>query len=143
MMVQREFDIREDCWSGAKERIDSMPSRFVDYLENLIVEYYIDLDEVPTDTQVNDFIWFGEDTYADWFGFADGDQMWKYFDLLDSGVDEDDIWIDPNTNDFVTSAEVEEAFFEFSERENLDDYDYESWLDWAEDNDYVAFEPNV
>lgn len=142
MMVQREFDIREDCWSGAKERIDSMPSRFVDYLENLIVEYYIDLDEVPTDTQVNDFIWFGEDTYADWFGFKDGEQMWKYFDLLDSGYSEDEIFVDAS-GDIFTADDIIREFGEFLSTEEADDYDYDDWMDWAEDNDYATFEPNV
>ena len=142
MLVQREFDIREDCWSGAKDRIEDMPDAFVDYLETRIVEYFLDLDEVPTDTQVNDFIWFGEDTYAEWFGFRDSEQMWKYFDILDSGYSEDEIFVDMS-GEIFTADDIIREYGEFLSTEDAEDYDYADWTEWAEDNDYATFETNV
>lgn len=142
MLVQREFDIREDCWSGAKERIESMPDAFVDYLEHRIVEYFLDLDEVPTDTQVNDFIWFGEDTYAEWFGFSDSEQMWKYFEILDSGYSEDEIFVDMS-GEIFTADDIIREYGEFLSTDEAEDYDYADWVEWAEDNDYATFETNV
>ena len=142
MLVQREFDIREDCWSGAKERIESMPDAFVDYLESRIVEYFLDLDEVPTDTQVNDFIWFGEDTYAEWFGFSDSEQMWKYFEILDSGYSEDEIFVDMS-GEIFTADDIIREYGEFLSTDEAEDYDYADWVEWAEDNDYATLETNV
>ena len=59
MLVRKEFDfdIRNDCWGGAKDRIDSLQPDMIDTIES----YLEDSDfwsDTPTDTQVNDFIWF-------------------------------------------------------------------------------------
>lgn len=133
-----EFDIREDCWGGAADRIKDMPDEYIDRLEDMmnIPEFWGE--ETPTDTKVNDFIWFDDDTYADWFGFADADQMWRYFELLED-YDAGDIYWDELDEEFTTYDMLQEAF-ELYQRENPDwEEDYADLDEFIEDR-YTQFE---
>lgn len=64
---KHEFDIRTDCWSGAIDTLNELTSDEIDQLESMIEDMY--LDDVPTDTDINDFIWFERDTIAEWLGY--------------------------------------------------------------------------
>ena len=65
MVVKREMDFRElqnNCWSGATDTLQTIwendkEDEFMDFLEM----YFTD-GEIPTMTEVNDFLWF-EDEY--------------------------------------------------------------------------------
>lgn len=140
MLVRKEydFDIFTDCWSGAKERVDSLTSDLADKLANLLEDDEI-WGGVPTDTQVNDFIWFEDDTYADWLGFDDAQQMWDYCEAVNNGIDEDEIWKDPDGR-IVSSSDVEERFDAAFENEEFDEGDYDSWEDWADWEGYEKFD---
>ena len=100
-----EFDIITDCWSGAKDRVDSLTPDLADRLADLLDDSELWGDDIPTETDVNDFIWFEDDTYAEWLGFEDSDKLWKYCDLVNKGIDEDDIWLDDD-GEFVTIDEI-------------------------------------
>lgn len=134
MLVKKEydFDIREDCWGGAKNKIADMPDEFIDALESYLDDESIWGEDIPTDTQVNDFIWFDDDTYADWLGFDDSGQMWDYFDLLQKGVDEDEIWKDEN-GELVTFSDIEERFKTAIDEEEIDPDDYADAEEYADD----------
>ena len=138
MLVRKEFDfdIRTDCWDGAKDRIDSLTPDMIDTLESMIENPDLWSGETPTDVEVNDFIWFEDDTYANWFGFADAEQLWAYCKLVvDNGVDEDSIWIDYDGN-VVTDDDVIAAYTDYDDEDGY----YADWEEWAEDNGYEKFE---
>ena len=53
-------ELQETCWSGAVDTLNTISKHdkedeFMQYLEEVFC------DEIPTDTEVNDFIWFGDD----------------------------------------------------------------------------------
>lgn len=134
-----EFDIRSDCWGGAKNRVNSLTDELIDKLENVLDDPELWSEEIPTDTEVNDFIWFEDDTYADWLGFKDADQLWKYCDMIDNGADEDEIWVD-DENELLDSDELESRFRNAIANEEIYEDDYADAEEWAEDIGYERFE---
>lgn len=147
MIVKKEFDFDfyEDTWSGAKDRMHDLTDELREDLENIIegdVEALFG-EEVPTDTAVNDFLWFEDDTYAEWLGFYSSDQMWKYCDLINEGVSEDEIWVDENYPDKLKTTQDIIDEFETYKSDDPDWQDaYSNWEEFAEDSGYIIFERN-
>lgn len=130
-----EFDIRTDCWSGAKERVDSLTPDLVDRLDDMLDDSGLWGDDLPSDTDVNDFIWFEDDTYCEWLGFPDVNTMWTYCDLINGGVDEDDLWLNDD-GELVTYDDLVAAYTNYDD----EDGDYTDAVEWAEDNGWEKFE---
>ena len=65
-------DIRNQLWSGARDRIKYLTYEEIDTILTLLDECY---PEGLTDTQVNDFFWFEEDTIAEWLGYNNFDEI--------------------------------------------------------------------
>ena len=61
MEYKVDFNINEfKFWSGAKDTIESIKkNNLMDELENLIKETFER--DIPTDTKINDFVWFERD----------------------------------------------------------------------------------
>ena len=135
-----EFDLYNDTWSGAQDRMRDLTDELRNQLEGIIAGDSEALfgEEVTDATAVNDFLWFDDDTYADWLGFENADQMWKYCDLVNNGADEDDLYWDGR--EFVTLADIESEFATYqSENEDWEDY-YVDVEDYADDQGYSKFE---
>lgn len=136
-----EFDFLNDTWSGANDRMKSLTDDLRYKLENILSDTEeIFGEEIPDDTTVNDFLWFDDDTYADWLGFNSADQLWKYCDLIENGADEDAIYEDYDGN-LVTEDVVINAFEQYKEDDpDWNDY-YDNWEDWILDTqEYTKFE---
>ena len=59
-------DLMENSWSGAKDTLQDIENANLEeeFMENLENVYF--LGETPTETELNDFIWFERDTiYSD------------------------------------------------------------------------------
>ena len=59
-VIKEDFDIRNDCWSGAADRIADLTDHQIDVLEQNLEDVFYG--ETPTETEVNDFIWFEDGT---------------------------------------------------------------------------------
>ena len=63
MEIKRDYgfsELRETCWSGAVGTLNTISKHdkedeFMQYLEEVFS------DDIPTETEVNDFIWFEDD----------------------------------------------------------------------------------
>lgn len=62
-------------WSGAKDTIAELTHNEMNSLEQLIEEVLYDGVELPTDTEINDFVWFERDTIAQHLGYEDFDEL--------------------------------------------------------------------
>lgn len=62
-------------WSGAKDTIEELTYDEMNSLEQLIEEIFDGRDELPTDTEINDFVWFDRDTIAQHLGYDDFDEL--------------------------------------------------------------------
>lgn len=136
-----EFDLYNDTWSGAQEKMKALTDDLRNALENILDSDTEGLfgSEVPDVGEVNDFLWFDDDTYAEWLGFSSADIMWKYCDLINQGVDPDEIWT-AYPDDLKTTQDIIDEFKLYqSENPDWEEY-YADWEEYAEDNDYASFE---
>jgi hypothetical protein len=62
-------------WSGAKDTIAELTIGEMNSLEQLIEDIFCD--ELPTDTEINDFVWFDRDTIAQHLGYDDFDHLMR------------------------------------------------------------------
>ena len=66
--------IRDMVWSGAKDRVEDLTDDQLD----AIISYLNDLyDGSIDDGELNDFLWFEDDTYAEWLGFKSAEDLWS------------------------------------------------------------------
>ena len=64
--------IRDMVWSGAKSWVEDLTDDEIDTIIDILNDEYPDgIDE----TTLNDFFWFEPDTYAQWLGYADAEDM--------------------------------------------------------------------
>lgn len=123
--VKREFDPVKDCWDGALDTVNTLDD---DELQEVLDIAFGDLEEVPTDTDVNDFLWFENDTIAEWLGYAD----WVSLEKARSG---NNAWKD-NAGYVLDEEEIEEMYQYALENGEFDEGDYEDYFEWAEDQGY-------
>lgn len=75
MTVTKEVNAYNfEFWSGGKDTAEELTLSEIetvfDYLENLYWE-----DDIPTETDVNDFFWFERDEIAQVLGYNDFDEI--------------------------------------------------------------------
>lgn len=70
MVYTVEFDIREfPFWSGAKRFVDELRRKnLLDEAENIIIEMFDASDTPPTQTEINDYVWFELEDYMQEIG---------------------------------------------------------------------------
>ena len=67
-------------WSGAKDTIAELTVDEMNSLEQLIESIFDNGGELPTDTEINDFVWFERDTIAQHLGYDDFDELMHRYD---------------------------------------------------------------
>ena len=71
-----------EAWSGGRDTLDVLIEKgLCDTVENILNDIYAD--EAPTDTEINDTLWFSRDEIADWCGFS----SWE---ALENGEEEEE-----------------------------------------------------
>lgn len=64
MFYKVDFDIKDfKFWGGAKDRIESATDEQIKQVEQKILDCFCDM--IPTDTEINDFVWFDCDDIFD------------------------------------------------------------------------------
>lgn len=67
MKIYKEVSGYEfDFWSGAKDRVNYLTYDEIEKVFSILEEIY---PEGMSETEVNDFFWFEEDTIAEWLGY--------------------------------------------------------------------------
>ena len=70
------------AWSGGKDTLDVLIEKdLCDTVEAILNDIYVD--GAPTDTEINDTLWFSRDEIAEWCGFS----SWE---ALENGEEEDE-----------------------------------------------------
>ena len=70
-------DLMKNSWSGAIDTLQDIVNANLEeeFMENLENIYF--LGETPTDTELNDFIWFERDTIYDYLGLDENGEIPK------------------------------------------------------------------
>ena len=73
-----------DAWSGGKDTKNALTEDQLEQVERFIDEIF--LDNIPTETQINDILLFESDAIAQYLGFSD----WEHLNREDEDDDEED-----------------------------------------------------
>ena len=83
MKIYTEQSLKDfEFWSGARDRAKYLTDDQFDTIETILEDAYPD---GMTDTEINDFFWFEEDTIADWLGYNSFEEL-----MEESDSEEDD-----------------------------------------------------
>ena len=81
--VETSLD-RFPAWSGGKDTLNVLIEKdLCDTVEACLEAYFFDVGKAPSDTEINDVLWFERDTIAEWCGFS----RWE---ALENGEEEDE-----------------------------------------------------
>ena len=73
MTIKTEATLKNfDFWSGAKDTVKYLTESELETIESYLEELY---PEGMTDSELNDFMWFEDDTIAEWLGYNDFDEI--------------------------------------------------------------------
>ena len=82
LTIIRETDLTDfDFWSGAVDRARCLTDDELRTIANYLCELY---PEGMSDTAINDFFWFEEDTIAEWLGYDSFDEIYNRDDMDES-----------------------------------------------------------
>ena len=59
-------------WSGAKDTVKYLTRDELETIENILEDTFPD---GITETQINDFFWFEDETIAEWLGYSDFEEI--------------------------------------------------------------------
>ena len=80
------------AWSGGKDTLDVLIEKdLCDTVEAILNDIYVD--GAPTDTEINDTLWFSRDEIAEWCGFS----SWE---ALENGEEEEEEEEEAEENNF-------------------------------------------
>ena len=81
-----------EAWSGGHDTLEVLIEKgLCDTVENILNDIYAD--EAPTDTEINDTLWFSRDEIAEWCGFS----SWE---ALENGEEEEEEETEEEENNF-------------------------------------------
>ena len=106
-----------NAWSGGKDTLAVLIEKGVcDEVEEFIEECF----SHPTDTDINDFLWFERDQiaehlgYDDWEAFENGEETYKDINGVELAVSDEVLWHDEAGYDedgsMITFTIVEESY---------------------------------
>ena len=83
-----------EAWSGGRDTLEVLIEKgLCDTVENILNDIYAD--EAPTDTEINDTLWFSRDEIAEWCGFS----SWEALENGE-GEEEEEAEEEPEENNF-------------------------------------------
>ena len=77
MVYSKEFSVDTfPFWSGAKDTFEDVcKAGKMDELQSLIEEQFADKETPPTETEINDFVWFERDFIYDQLGLDENGEL--------------------------------------------------------------------
>lgn len=83
MKMYRECSLTNfEPWAGAVDHYNVLTYEQLEQLDAIFEEMY---PEGANETTINDFLWFEDDTIAEWLGFED----WEALERFNNGDDEE------------------------------------------------------
>ena len=73
MKIYSEKSLKDfDFWSGAKDTVKYLTEDEINLIENILEDCF---PEGMSETEINDFFWFEDDTIAEWLGYSSFDDV--------------------------------------------------------------------
>ena len=116
LMIVTETDLTDfEFWSGARDRARCMTDDELRTVANYLCELY---PEGMSDTAINDFFWFEEDTIAEWLGYDSFEEIYNRSDMdesLSGRIRKGDLGYDAENDSLY--AEEDGTYVQFQDRE--------------------------
>jgi hypothetical protein len=74
-----------EFWGGARDTVKYLTTEEIEQIETILEDSYPD---GMSDTELNDFFWFEDDTIAEWLGYEDFEELMH----RDDEEEEEDDW---------------------------------------------------
>ena len=127
------------AWAGGKDTLDVLIDKGVcDEVEEFIEQCF----SHPTDTDINDFLWFERDQiaehlgYDDWEAFENGEETYKDINGVELAVSDEVHWHDEAGYDedgsMITFTIVDESYDGYFNLANEDEDNPERWAYYTE-----------
>ena len=127
------------AWAGGKATLDVLIDKGVcEQVEEFIEECF----SHPTDTDINDFLWFERDQiaehlgYDDWEAFENGEETYKDINGVELAVSDEVHWHDEAGYDedgsMITFTIVDESYDGYFNLANEDEDNPERWAYYTE-----------
>ena len=147
MRIVKDITLEDfEAWSGGKDTLDTLIEKdLVDDAETALENYFADREELPTETEINDILWFERDWLAEMLGYTDWDDLegasgiYKDINGVELAVGDEVHWHDEagydESDSMITFTIVEEnydGYFNLSygdEDENPDRWAYYTELE--------------
>lgn len=129
--------IRDMVWSGAKDRVEDLTDDQLDIIISNLNDMY---DGSIDEGELNDFLWFEDEIYAEWLGYKNTDDLWSgkssdYYDAtyglrLSHGTEgiPEDSYIEDFLSDLEDTTGGSYEIFDDNETQNDDDT-YSGYVD--------------
>lgn len=129
-----------DAWSGGKDTLDTLIEKGVcDEVEDFIEQCFTD----PTNTDINDFLWFERDQiaeylgYKDWEAFENGEETHEDINGVELAVSDEVKWhdeagVDENGEDIVFTIVEDRGDGYFNLSYGDEDENPERWAYYTE-----------
>jgi hypothetical protein len=128
-----------NAWSGGKDTLAVLIEKGVcDEVEDFIEQCF----SHPTDTDINDFLWFERDQiaeylgYEDWEAFENGEETYKDINGVELAVSDEVHWHDEAGYDedgsMITFTIVDESYDGYFNLANEDEDNPERWAYYTE-----------
>lgn len=73
MLIHCEISLRDfQFWAGGADNANCLTYKQLDTIEEILSDIY---PEGIDETQLNDLMWFDEDTIAEWLGYTDFEEL--------------------------------------------------------------------
>lgn len=76
-----------EAWSGGADTLCTLTHEQCETLESILEDLYPD---GMSETELNDLLWFDDDTIAEWLGFSDWEALEKYNNGEEEEEEEED-----------------------------------------------------
>ena len=127
------------AWEGGKDTLDVLIDKGVcDVVEDFIEQSFTN----PTDTDINDFLWFERDAIAEYLGYEDWDDfegangIYKDINGVELAVSDEVHWYDEAGRDedgsMITFTIVEENYDGYFNLANEDEENPDRWAYYTE-----------
>ena len=112
MKIYTEQSLKNfEFWSGAVDTVKYLTDDEMDAIEAMLEDIYPD---GMTDTEINDFFWFDDDTIAEWLGYGSFEEIMNR-DEDDEDEDSDE---EEDEEDEEEEDNADENFYDSCDRHN-------------------------
>ena len=73
--IETANEVRDMAWSGAIDTLNYLTDEEIETILSILEDCFYGCGEEVTETTINDFFWFEDETIAEWLGYNNFDEI--------------------------------------------------------------------